>query len=297
MTRNPGESYAAAIDRCREDLLERLELLKQRRLEVELKLQLGNRRNHSFPVLSDPNQKKAGTIPAGLSNLWRVDVGPQLMATYGPLRQLLDRQYMLSRNTTPTDPARDRPLGPEPEGLGKLGLAPDESGSSLDDSASSHSGEHTADSGTDANADIGTVPCESADCMTAVRKTFWERLTEAFGEQLLPTSGNGIADYMKMAQGSVNRWQKGVGLPEFETCIDLAKRGKVATEWLITGRGPKRPMPVDEETSELLELWARLDGNGRHHVRVAAKSYLSMQRETVRAPTQIVELRPEKERT
>lgn len=58
MDRDSTQPATKPIDRCSQDLLERSELLGERRLEIERVLNLGNWSNHSFPVLSGSGEKK-----------------------------------------------------------------------------------------------------------------------------------------------------------------------------------------------------------------------------------------------
>lgn len=117
-----------------------------------------------------------------------------------------------------------------------------------------------------------------------VETDFWKRLTAAWGARGLPVTQLGIAKKLGMSQGSVGRWKRGPGLPELDVVRDLAKKGDVCIEWLLTGRGPKRPMLIDEETNELLEAWRRLNANNRHHVRLTAKNALAAQGATASLP-------------
>jgi len=103
---------------------------------------------------------------------------------------------------------------------------------------------------------------------------FWRRLTEAWAEQDLPVSQNGIATKMKMSQGSVGRWYHGEGLPELDTAIELAERGKVCVDWLLTGRLPKYPLSRDPVLRELFEICLQLDEAGRTAVLRAARGEL-----------------------
>lgn len=103
---------------------------------------------------------------------------------------------------------------------------------------------------------------------------FWRRLTEAWTEQDLPVSQNGIATKMNMSQGSVGRWFHGEGLPELETAIDLAQRGKVCVDWLLTGRLPKYPISRDPAIREIFEICLQLDETGRTTVLRAARGEL-----------------------
>jgi transcriptional regulator with XRE-family HTH domain len=103
---------------------------------------------------------------------------------------------------------------------------------------------------------------------------FWRRLAEAWSEQELPTSQNGIAQKLKMSQGSVGRWFHGEGLPELETCIELAERGRVCVDWLITGRSPKYPISRDPLIREIFEICEQLAEPGRTAVLRAARGEL-----------------------
>lgn len=103
---------------------------------------------------------------------------------------------------------------------------------------------------------------------------FWRRLIDAWSEQDLPTSQNGVATKLKMSQGSVGRWFHGEGLPELETCIDIAGRGRVCVEWLITGNLPKYPISRDAVLREIFETCVSLDDAGRAIVLRAAKGEL-----------------------
>lgn len=103
---------------------------------------------------------------------------------------------------------------------------------------------------------------------------FWRRISEAWEEQELPTSQNGIAQKLKMSQGSVARWYHGEGLPELETAIDIAERGRVCVDWLLTGRAPKYPLSKDPLIRELFEICDQLTDTGRRALLRAARGEL-----------------------
>jgi hypothetical protein len=109
---------------------------------------------------------------------------------------------------------------------------------------------------------------------------FWQRLTDAWQSAHLPVTQNGVAVKLGMSQGSVRRWYTGDGLPEFETAVDIAKRGKVCVEWLLTGRGAKTPIVDDYDSSKLLEAWNQLDGDSRAHVLRTAVNELNASKPT-----------------
>lgn len=279
MNSNTSEPAFRPIDNSRKALLERSELLKQCRLEIErdLAADAGNSRNHVFPVLYGCCEKNSGNLFPG------VEVGPQFVATYGPLRDFFDRQYMLSGNTTNPNPRADRPLGAQPENPRQRLLAPNNRGGALD-RFSAHDPDSNAQTATRVNAQTARIEPQTVRMVTDSRKTFWQRLTDAWGARGLPTSQLGIARELGMSQGSVGRWARDEGLPELDVVRQLALKGDVCIEWLLTGRGPKRPMPVDEETAELLEVWRKLNANGRHHVRIAAQSAYALQSQSTSPP-------------
>ena len=113
---------------------------------------------------------------------------------------------------------------------------------------------------------------------------FWRRLTDALSEARLPTSQLGLAKLLGMSQGSIQRWVRGDGLPEFETVITLARRARVCVEWLLTERGPKHPEPSDPDLTDLLQLWTQLHPHGRAHVLRTAKNEYSAQSTAGMAP-------------
>ena len=77
-----------------------------------------------------------------------------------------------------------------------------------------------------------------------------------------------------MSQGSVGRWYHGEGFPEMDTCIELAERGRVCVDWLLTGRLPKYPISRDSAMREIFETCQALDDDGRTAVLRAARGEL-----------------------
>jgi len=90
-------------------------------------------------------------------------------------------------------------------------------------------------------------------------RTVWIRVKEALGEAGLPDTQVFVARQLKMAQASVALWNRPGGYPTLENAISLAKLLNVNVEWLLTERGPKRPIPQDASAQRLWDLWARLD--------------------------------------
>lgn len=106
---------------------------------------------------------------------------------------------------------------------------------------------------------------------------FWRRLTEAFAEQGLPTTQNGIATLLDMSQGSVGRWFHGEGSPELDTARDLARRGRVCIDWLLDAVKPKYPISRDPVLRELFAVCEDLQHEGRDRVLRVARGELIQQ--------------------
>jgi hypothetical protein len=68
----------------------------------------------------------------------------------------------------------------------------------------------------------------------------------------------GAGKLIGITQPSVNEWVGGAK-PSMENAIDLATKLNVCVEWLLTERGPKRPVPQDATAQGLWDLWPRLD--------------------------------------
>ena len=64
MTRNTRKSDSGSVDNRRHNLLKGPELLSNSGLEIERKLELGDRRHEIFPVVSGSAEKKDGTVCA-----------------------------------------------------------------------------------------------------------------------------------------------------------------------------------------------------------------------------------------
>ncbi len=75
------------------------------------------------------------------------------------------------------------------------------------------------------------------------KQGFAERLNELLDEAGAPRKFEGrqvaLAGMFGVSQKGARKWLEAEGLPKFETCIEIAKRFGVHTEWLVTGRGEK----------------------------------------------------------
>lgn len=95
-------------------------------------------------------------------------------------------------------------------------------------------------------------------------RSFWLRTKEALEEARLPATQAFVAKKLGLTQPAVHLWTKPNGFPTLENTISLAQLLGVNVEWLLTERGPKRPLPQDATAQKLWDLWPRLsDGDKR----------------------------------
>jgi transcriptional regulator with XRE-family HTH domain len=87
------------------------------------------------------------------------------------------------------------------------------------------------------------------------KKLFAARLREICTDMGLPDRGrqSALAAAFKVTPNAARKWLLGLGFPEPEVAITIAKWADVNFEWLMTGRGPKsgehlptRALIVDE---------------------------------------------------
>jgi hypothetical protein len=103
------------------------------------------------------------------------------------------------------------------------------------------------------------------------QKTFWDRVREAMLDARMKPTQKGAADLIGIKQPSVNDWTKPGGYPTIDNAVALAQKLNVCVEWLMTERGPKRPLPEDVTAQVLWELWPRVDDDAKREiVRLAA---------------------------
>lgn len=142
------------------------------------------------------------------------------------------------------------------------------------------------------NAQTGK-PCRDNGHMpkTAVHQAsaFWKRLEEALAErkEWQPVNANHVATRLKMSQGSVYRWYRGVGMPELETALYLAKEAGVCVDWLLNNVKPKYPIAKDPALRELVQMCEELTEEGRERVLRAARGELLQQQGEIHANEQI----------
>ena len=103
------------------------------------------------------------------------------------------------------------------------------------------------------------------------RSTFWTRLTEAAGDHDYPTTQAALAKLAGVGQTSARKWALG-GYPDLERAVRIAQKLGVCVDWLITGRGPRKPDPhaADPALARLIELWGHMDAQRREELLGAA---------------------------
>lgn len=101
--------------------------------------------------------------------------------------------------------------------------------------------------------------------MAAKKKTTELPLKKAFGKRLRDIrerrdlSQKQLADILGTDVMQISRYERGIGLPSLETCVQLALILKVSTDELLLGR---EPLSQDIEISDvrLLDKFQRLQG-------------------------------------
>ncbi len=80
---------------------------------------------------------------------------------------------------------------------------------------------------------------------------------------LRPTQKD-CASLIGVKQPSVWEWASQHGSPSMENSIKLGEKLGVCVEWILTGRGPKRPgPPMDPHAEALWGLWNRIPPEDR----------------------------------
>ena len=88
---------------------------------------------------------------------------------------------------------------------------------------------------------------------------FWHRLVEMVGPEFPHNNQTAVGKLFGIGQSMVTRWKTGKDTPALPRAIKIATDYGVCVEWLLTGRGPKRPHDTqDPELARLLDFWDRL---------------------------------------
>jgi hypothetical protein len=85
---------------------------------------------------------------------------------------------------------------------------------------------------------------------------FAARLNELCSDAQMPSRGrqSALASLFKVTPNAARKWLLGIGLPEMDVAIAIAKWGDVNLEWLMTGRGPKHGTKVPTRALVLDEM-------------------------------------------
>lgn len=119
---------------------------------------------------------------------------------------------------------------------------------------------------------------------------FWSRLVLAWGAKGLPTSQNGVAKELGMAgNGTTGRWYRGDTKPLPEELVEIARRGDVTVDWLLTGEQPQSRVPPESELGRLLKIWSELRPENRPHLIESAEDRLARQRHPVSTDVSAIE--------
>jgi transcriptional regulator with XRE-family HTH domain len=102
-------------------------------------------------------------------------------------------------------------------------------------------------------------------------RTFWARVKESLDEAGMTSTQAYVARKLNLTQPAITLWNKPGGYPTLENTISLAQHLNVNVEWLLTERGPKRPLPQDATAQKLWDMWPKLtDGDKRELLGVAS---------------------------
>lgn len=106
------------------------------------------------------------------------------------------------------------------------------------------------------------------DATSPERMAFAARLIELCNAAGLPVRGRQtkLAELFKVTPKAARKWVSGLGLPELELIIKIARWGNVNVEWLVSGRGPKRGNLVDTKDLMLGEMVKNLPAATRHEI-------------------------------
>ena len=120
--------------------------------------------------------------------------------------------------------------------------------------------------------------------MEELDPSFANRLNEICDDMGIPPKGKNrqaeFAKLMHVSQKGARKWLEGEGMPTMHRCIQIAIWAGVAVEWLITGRGEKRPksLAVDPYSNRVLAAMQPLPDN----LKQAAASQVESLRDAVR---------------
>lgn len=92
-------------------------------------------------------------------------------------------------------------------------------------------------------------------------------------DQGMKPTQTGAAKLVGISQPSVNDWTLGK-FPTMDNAIALASKLDVTVEWLLTERGPKKPVPSDSYAQKLWAMWPELSEGDKRELFVRAEGWL-----------------------
>jgi hypothetical protein len=104
-------------------------------------------------------------------------------------------------------------------------------------------------------------------------------VVEVLTEQRFPTNQRWVAKKLNLSQPAVALWNKPGGYPTLDNALELAKLLNVCVEWILTERGPKRPVPGDSWAEQMWAMWPHLTEGDRRELAVRAEGFLRRRRE------------------
>lgn len=72
------------------------------------------------------------------------------------------------------------------------------------------------------------------------------RFRAACEDARLETTQEALAKTFHVSTTTIFSWRNGDKLPDMENAIEVSVKLGICVEWLLTGRGAKRPMPAPE---------------------------------------------------
>lgn len=103
------------------------------------------------------------------------------------------------------------------------------------------------------------IASQNRNVSKSTTRTFWERVQEAMVDAGMKPTQTAAAKLIGVSQPSVAEWNDLDGYPTIANAVALGRKLRVCVEWLLTERGPKRPLPEDPTAQRLWDIWPRLD--------------------------------------
>lgn len=104
--------------------------------------------------------------------------------------------------------------------------------------------------------------------------TMWERVKEALLANDMRGLQSEAAEIAARGQGTVAEWNTPHGRASIDATVRLGKALDYCVEWLLTGRGPRRPtleFVDDAAAHELLRVWQLLPEEERLNLLIYAR--------------------------